>query len=270
MKLERYFKGKQKYVSIKPITSIGAYHEMINIVSEDIFSSYALWFRGHANKNYKLLPSLYRIENYSLEKEKQFRNSFRDRAKGFAQINSNLSEYEWYFIMQHYGFPTRLLDWTEGYLFALYFSLQLTSNDNSHIDPCIWIINPFNLNEISLGANNLIRTDISENNSDRNLASHYLDFEKQENDKYPIAISSTYSNERILRQKGCFTIHGTEQVPIENLFVKNKVNKIVQINIDRKSVNVIRKELQYAGISDSSIFPDLDGLSRELRNHYSI
>ncbi|WP_448636543.1 FRG domain-containing protein [Pedobacter panaciterrae] len=123
-----------------------------------MFQNEHLWYRGLANNNYKLLPSLYRIKDYSFEDEVKIRNEFIDKAKGFVKY-SNLTNYEWYFLMQHYGLPTRLLDWTEGYLIALFFALRLSQNDNVHINPCIWIISPSKLNKITVGLDRIIRTE---------------------------------------------------------------------------------------------------------------
>jgi hypothetical protein len=54
----------------------------------------------------------------------------------------------WYFLMQHYGAPTRLLDWTDGALLALSFSVRELKRPR---DVSVWILDPSWLNTKTLG-----------------------------------------------------------------------------------------------------------------------
>lgn len=48
--------------------------------------------------------------------------------------------------MQHYGAPTRLMDWSENTLVALLLENLTEKEKNS--DPAVWFLNPIKLNEI--------------------------------------------------------------------------------------------------------------------------
>lgn len=51
----------------------------------------------------------------------------------------------WLTLMQHYGLPTRLLDWSESPLVALYFALS--SDEDAKTDAAVWVLNPMRLNK---------------------------------------------------------------------------------------------------------------------------
>ncbi|GJM06359.1 MAG: hypothetical protein DHS20C10_00930 [marine bacterium B5-7] len=101
------------------------------------------WFRGHANSQWNLTPTLFRSPEQSGQEgflEKQLVTSFKlnhpEHAKD-AQVFDTLS------VMQHYQYPTRLLDWSSNIMVATFFACSDESNDNH--DAAIWKLDPFSL-----------------------------------------------------------------------------------------------------------------------------
>ena len=78
-------------------------------------------YRGIADSDYNLLPGLARIKKEEPDKEATLINDFLTRR---PDAFSGLSEFDTLAKMQHYGLPTRLLDFTLNPLVALYFACE--------------------------------------------------------------------------------------------------------------------------------------------------
>jgi len=87
------------------------------------------WFRGESGKEPPLCP---KIANHNEHEENHLLQSFRRQAGGLANVPLRQDADMWLFLAQHYGVPTRLLDWTEGALHALYFAIN-RSNSNPRV-----------------------------------------------------------------------------------------------------------------------------------------
>lgn len=214
-----------------------------------------LWFRGQKKTNWSLNPGEYR---YPLIDSDEMRSEFILRAKTLLKKDPD-SVWEWYFLMQHYGLPTRLLDWTEGSLIGLHFAI---SEDTGQDDAAVWVLDPWVLNKWSICKAELVITG-KEFPSDP-IAEKYLKpvYIKQELPDRPIAIVPPYNSQRITVQRGTFTIHGNNTNGLEEQFKE----KIVKIIIPRSKSLEMRRELRCVGISEFTIFPDLDGLCRDIRS----
>ena len=110
------------------------------------------WFRGHPENYNNLTPrifrGIYRDENY-LKLRPDYEMSAIERFKQVApSLYSNVpgrdNDLEWLILMQHHGAPTRLLDWTENILIALYFVVKDFAEDDGEM----WALYPLALNNI--------------------------------------------------------------------------------------------------------------------------
>src|SRR5438874_10960230 len=79
-----------------------------------------IWYRGQANKDWRLMPGLHRWQNGFSRERQAYQESVR-RAELIEQPEDN--EWAHLFNMQHFGVPTCLLDWTESFAVVVRFSL---------------------------------------------------------------------------------------------------------------------------------------------------
>lgn len=93
----------------------------------DIEEGTETFYRGHANIEWKLLPSLLRTSNGADKEHLIFRDMVSHEPQSFSECRSTL---DYLVHMQHYGLPTRLLDVTMNPLVALYFACQSALSDD--------------------------------------------------------------------------------------------------------------------------------------------
>ena len=256
-------RGTNKIYNIKRIESITEYLDYIHYF-QNLTTFESLWFRGVSKSTYNLIPSVYRKEvwDYDPEEAKNLVDRFIHKAKGFMTTANRLDRWEWYYMMQHYGLPTRLLDWTEGHLVALFFSVV---NLPSVSTPCVWILNPFSLNNFSSGHDYIYFSDETTMEEEDKILHAYLNDTNAKLPQYPLAIEPAYTNERVTAQKACFTIHGKVKNGFASVHKQYPDFELVQLRIRTKNAEKIKSQLTLAGITEATLFPDLEGVVRDLR-----
>ncbi len=109
------------------ITSLSQYVEIISKLQED---KYDFYFRGHSDKSYKIVPTIYRNHKLISHEDKIVREAVLRNPEEFVGLRSN---FEVLSKMQHFEFPTRLLDLTENPLVALYFAISTNQRKDGSV-----------------------------------------------------------------------------------------------------------------------------------------
>jgi hypothetical protein len=221
-----------------------------------------LWFRGHHDSSWKLTPKLYRDEFKDAD-ENEIRQEFESRALQLIQGRMPTGKWEWYFLMQHYGAPTRLLDWTDNPLLGLYFAVADHPGDR---DAAVWALNPHWLNrKLRRGIVGAMLPDWQEANSYLKDLEDAFEGEKIATARLPAAIDPPHVDRRLAAQSSRFVIFGVNRDLMRVKVIKSERRRHLQmIIIPRKAIPALRKELYSCGITHSFVFPDLDGLCRDI------
>jgi len=230
------------------------------------------WFRGQDHASDPLRPRRYR---YRVIDEDEIRSEFKRRAPQLVLGTQPGSDWERYFLMQHYGIPTRLLDWSEGGLLALHFALI---SNNGRSDAAVWVLDPFWLNgEVAQRIPGLLPDVVkrlgtllpeADDPRDRDLLRLYLGEafpqRRARLPDFPIALQPPHIDRRIAAQLSSFTIHGRDPMGLEHLAESNRRPRLAKITIPRGSIGRMREQLLDAGITEATVYPDLYGLALEL------
>lgn len=129
------------------VDSLGKLVDEVARLSES-FDDGLLWFRGHKDASWNVVPSVWR--HGDKKKEVSIAHQFRAWAQHRMQSHPPYDAWaEWLSTMQHYGLPTRLLDWSTSPLVATYFALEYLLDDPTKkpTDAAIWVLRPALLNK---------------------------------------------------------------------------------------------------------------------------
>jgi FRG domain len=115
------------------VTSVGDLLQCVKGVRRagESHSHVRWWFRGQPDEDHVLCPGVFRPAFATdaatrLKKEQHLTQDFRVMSAGLA--GRNVGDAELYLLQQHYGMPTRLLDWTTNAIAALYFAVSKMSD----------------------------------------------------------------------------------------------------------------------------------------------
>jgi hypothetical protein len=240
------------------------------------------WFRGHSKTFGRLVPRIFRPPyagplSEFFRQDIEFETIVRFR-RGAASITDRPLPPEhdrlaWLCFMQHHGAPTRLLDWSERILVALYFAVRADPSEDGEL----WVLDPNKLNAAAVGSPGLplsnsralrfLARQAESTLTPWALAKHLKMPAAVEN---PIAFVRARDFRRVIGQSGAFTIHPKPQAGHEiHDLVPDECN-LVRYLIPAASKRPILEALGPLGVSDFQLFQDFEALAREVCADHNI
>jgi len=217
-------------------------------------------FRGVSRTTDDLVPSISRTRYddrpYSLLAEKVVLSLVKNEGLAF-RISETLSDIDLLALAQHFGAPTRLLDWTKNPLVALYFATFSGKFVDDQHDGIVYVY--------KAETDDFIRTKVELNTSDNQAPMFPQDLF---NSKVRF-ISPRFVDARIRNQKGLFSVQENAEVS----FVANcRREHIWKLIVPRDVKVTLARYLHGIGITHDFIMPDFAGFCLALgyRFHYNV
>jgi FRG domain-containing protein len=213
------------------------------------------FFRGHAIAKWQLVPSLGGYKNHRMVENQLYYDFLTFGAPHMAQTSDS---WDVLFTMRHHNLPTRLLDWSQSFSVALYFAVQKFEKKGA-----IWILDPYRLNASTTRSDTILHPQ-------GDLEYTYYDYFIADPAKHfpysAVAILPNKTTQRVLAQRGVFTLHRHASQSLESICSK----ALTKVEFDEGICSEAKRFLKLAGLSEYSLFPDLDGLSRWLYESHDL
>jgi hypothetical protein len=272
------------------VLSLGAFAARVRQIREEwrVEEHEELWFRGESRQHSSALqPKLYRPregkDRKPIEELLEIENDlFEEFRRCGVQLYDQKPEeadrdWDWYFLMQHHGAATRLLDWSDGALIALHFALR-NKKEGDNQDAFVYVIEPDRLQGYLKALQErkitrqqwkaYARQDPFYKGREAEWEHAYLPGDKTDlirvrMPKAPLLLEFPHITRRVAAQRSRFIVFGLEWNWLSE-HSKRADSLVKIITIEANSVPAIKIELRDTGLTESVIFPDLDGLGREI------
>ena len=288
----RFAKGvvyNAKKVEIHFLSSVSSINSYISSLKK---KTGTLFFRGHADPNYILRPSIMRTSHLAQNESKIYHELIINCPDDFEKCYSHLEKLV---KMQHYGLPTRLLDITRNPLVALYFACE--SNPESYGE--LILISPEN-HEIKYPQSDTVsilaslpvfpyekQQEFGQLAADPSVSEHefnkrvsrlihevrlekpaFLSEIKKDDIISNFIVYALKNNDRIVKQDGAFILCGLPdgEKSLEEFRYRENGKKIVVL-IDGKKKFL--EQLDTFSINHAALFPEIECVAEYLKNKYT-
>lgn len=258
-------------------------------------------FRGHSDADYQIQPSVYRSANLEQSEHLMIRQLLAQQPREFLE---DAGIFDQLVRAQHYGLPTRLLDVTQNPLVALYFAVASNPKKRASVvvfKPDIGKQRFYDSDRVSClstlalltksekddlrksgqaslngASSKLISGAPLQKFNESSEAQKLIQLVRHEKPDFrpiiqpydlarPVAVIPRKLHSRIIAQSGAFIIFG-----LGKKLTSSDVNWIeteeIHVAADEKSS--IMRDLANVGISESSLFPEIEKASIAIKNRY--
>lgn len=277
-------------------TSVQNYIDRIENLAKNYECSYTHFiFRGHSNhEKYALIPGIFRskqIDEGAFQREFSYYEhkilyDFISEACRYGKEVAVDDIPAWLEIAQHFGVPTRLLDFTRNPLVALYFACI----DSPGEDASVWVLNMYRYNavffyeykdlDINIKIVEKCKSQIVKNEIENQF--HRLPDGLAGCIQFPLIYKPYYREERMNAQESVFMLWGSKTNDLVQMMKKGhfmttgrKISNrreglICPIIIPHDYKKSILKQLDMCGINEKTIYPGIEGIGRYIRSKNSL